>query len=202
MDYYRKRKIVEVVKKFWDFLWNGTSFLSWISFLIIIFVFIKFIFFPTLSFIFGTSLPIVIVESCSMYHDYDFNDWWEKNKEWYGAINIEKEEFDGFPLKNGFNKGDIFFIIGTSYEKIKLGDVIIFDNVQSKRPIIHRVVSLAPLETKGDNNIAQIPFEIDIDHNSILGKATFVRIPFIGWIKLIFFELLRPESDRGFCWWN
>ena len=199
MDYYKKRKIVSSLKKFWNFLWNGNSFLSWITFLIIIFIFIKFIFFPILSLVFGTSLPIVIVESCSMYHDYNFNDWWERNKEWYEESDITKEEFSAFPLKNGFNKGDIFFIIGVNSEKIKLGDVIIFDNVQSKRPIIHRVVNLDPLETKGDNNIAQIPFEVDIDQINILGKATFVRIPFIGWIKLIFFEPLRSESDKGFC---
>src|SRR3989344_3625023 len=70
-------------RKIWNFLWKEDSFLSWITFLLVVFIFIKFIFFPSISFIAGTSLPIVIVESCSMYHDSSFNIWWEKNKNWY-----------------------------------------------------------------------------------------------------------------------
>ena len=61
---------MEVVKKFWNFLQED----SWPSFfatLVIAFVVIKFVFFPGLSFLTGSSLPLVIVESCSMYHHED-----------------------------------------------------------------------------------------------------------------------------------
>jgi len=185
--------------KFWDFIWNGDSFLSWFVFLIVVFVFIKFIFFPTLSFIFSSSLPIVIVESCSMYHDEKFDAWWTNNGELYEDKGINKEEFLKFNLRNGFTKGDIFFVTGIDSEDVKIGDVIIFSESQSLRPIIHRVVGLDSLETKGDNNPGQIPFELDINPNSIIGKATAFKIPLIGWVKLIFFEPLRSPNERGFC---
>ena len=185
--------------KFWDFIWNDDSLLSWLIFLVVIFIFIKFIFFPMLSLIFGTSLPIVIVESCSMHHDGKFDSWWTNNGEWYEDNEINKLDFESFNLKNGFTKGDIFFVRGVKSENIVLGDVIIFSDSQSFRPIIHRVVSLDPLETKGDNNYGQIPFELNIDPDKVIGKATNIKIPLLGWLKLIFFEPLRSPEERGFC---
>ncbi|MEM3074783.1 MAG: signal peptidase I [Candidatus Pacearchaeota archaeon] len=194
----KDNNILDFIKKAWDYLWNGESFLSWILFLIFVFIFIKFIFFPVLSFIFGSSLPIVIVESCSMYHDKNFNEWWDENGDWYEKNGIKKSDFENFPLRDGFNKGDIFFVSGIKKE-LKTGEVIIFSSGNSKRPIIHRIVGLNPLNTKGDNNPDQIPFEKDINKKDIIGKAVNLRIPFIGWIKLIFFEPLKYENERGFC---
>lgn len=188
-----------VLLKTWDFLWNDDSLLSWVLFLIVVFIFIKFIFFPTLSLLFGTSLPIVIVESCSMHHDLSFDEWWVENKEWYLNNGIDEEQFKSFSMTNGFTKGDIFFVRGINGEDVKIGDVIIFSDAQSQRPIIHRIMNLDPLQTKGDNNPGQIPFETNINPNSVIGKATSVKIPLIGWLKLIFFEPLRPSGDRGFC---
>ncbi len=195
------------LKKTWNFLWHDDSILSWITFIVVVFIIIKFIFFPTLSFITGTSLPIVIVESCSMYHSSSFNTWWENNSDWYEENGINKSTFNQFSLKNGFNKGDIFFVLGAEEEKIEQGDTIIFVSGQSQRPIIHRVIGTAPIQTKGDNNKEQFsrynnPFEIDetnIKQEQIIGKAVPLKIPFIGWAKLIFYEPLRPESERGFC---
>jgi len=194
-----KREFKKNIKKFWNFLWNDDSLLSWFLFLIIIFVFIKFIFFPTLSLIFGTSLPIVIVESCSMHHGEEFEVWWNENEELYKEFGITKNNFENFSLKNGFTKGDIFFVRGVDKENVEIGDIIIFTNSQYNKPIIHRVVDLNPLQTKGDNNQGQIPFEKNIDGDRIIGKSTQVRIPYIGWLKLIFFEPFRTESERGFC---
>ena len=205
-----KKKIdpnANILKKAWNFMWHGDSLLSWISFLVFIFVVIKFILFPGLSLIFGTSLPIVIVESCSMYHDFNFNGWWDENKGWYEGKGISKADFESFPHEGGFNKGDIFFIRGVDKEDIDLGEVIIFTSGNSRAPIIHRVVGLDPLETKGDNNRVQFTSgnnpgrinEVDITEGQIIGKTTFARIPLLGWLKLVFFEPLRPESDRGFC---
>jgi signal peptidase I len=187
------------LQKTWNFLWHDDSLLSWVVFLIVIFVFIKFIFFPVLSLIFGTALPIVIVESCSMHHGEDLDDWWGGNEDWYASKDIGRNEFGNFPLVNGFTKGDIFFVTGVSGDEVEVGDVIIFSDSQSLRPIIHRVVSLNPLQTKGDNNPGQIPFEMDINLDNIVGRATNVKIPLIGWLKLIFFEPFRKNGDRGFC---
>jgi len=197
----------DYVKEFWDFIWNGESLLSWIIFLLVVFVVIKFIFFPTLSFITGTSLPLAIVESCSMHHEENFESWWSDSGQWYENKNIERGEFEKFKLKNGFTKGDIFLILGVKAENIKIGDIIIFSSGSANRPIIHRVVGLNPLQTKGDNNELQFVSdnnpekinEIDISPSQVVGKVTPIRIPYLGWVKLIFFEPFRNSNDRGFC---
>ena len=193
------KNILDNLKKFWNFIWNGTSIWSWLTFLIVIFIVIKFIFFPAVSFIMSSSLPIVIVESCSMYHEGDLNSWWNANRAWYLDNNITYEQFEKFSLKNGFSKGDIIFVRGAKKQDLEIGDTIIFNTGNTARPLIHRIVDLEPLATRGDNNNGQFPFEKDIKENQIIGKATFVRIPLIGWFKLIFYEPFRPANERGFC---
>ncbi len=200
-----------VLKKFWKFIWHGDSWLSWITFIIVIFIFIKFIFFPTLALITGTKLPIVIVESCSMYHDREFSKWWGFNRNWYDEHDIAENNFSQFPLENGFAKGDIFFVTGIKRSEAKMGDVIIFTSGNAKRAIIHRVVSLDPIQTKGDNNPSQFTLEMNeksnperidetnIQKSQIVGKVIPLKIPYLGWAKLIFFEPLRAKEDRGFC---
>ncbi|PIN96538.1 hypothetical protein COU56_00165 [Candidatus Pacearchaeota archaeon CG10_big_fil_rev_8_21_14_0_10_31_9] len=198
-------KITSGLKKFWDFVWNGESFLSWIVFVVLAFIVIKFIFFPALTLTTGTSLPLVIVESCSMYHDKSFDLWWTENGEWYEDRNISKDKFEEYNLKNGFSKGDIFLV--TRAKDIEIGDTIIFLSGNAQRPIIHRVVSLDPIETKGDNNDRQFTQtnnaekidETNIPQDKIIGKTTLIRIPFLGWVKLVFFEPLRVKSERGLC---
>ena len=182
------------IKRFWKFLQKDT-WQSWLVSLILILIFIKFIFFPAFSLITGSPLPLVVVESCSMYHESSFDSWWESNSAWYDERNIEKSDFESFPFKNGLNKGDIILVFG--YSKVKEGDIIIFKSTTTN-PIIHRLVSQNPLETKGDHNTGQLSIERDISDSAVLGKAS-ARIPLIGWIKLIFFEPLRPKSQRGFC---
>lgn len=198
-------RIIDWIKNLWNFVWNGESFLSWVVFVVLAFVIIKFIFFPALMLTTGTSLPLVIVESCSMYHDKSFDLWWTENGDWYEDRNISKEQFENYGLKNGFSKGDIFLV--TRAKNIEIGDTIIFLSGNAQRPIIHRVVSLNPIETKGDNNGRQFTStnnaekidETNIPQDKIIGKTTLVRIPFLGWVKLIFFEPLRVKSERGLC---
>jgi signal peptidase I len=201
-----KKSEENYLKQFWNFIWNGESLLSWVAFIFFAFIIIKFIFFPVLSFITGTSLPLVIVESCSMYHGTNFDNWWEIKGGWYEERGITKEEFSEFRFKNGFNKGDIFFILGIKKDKIEIGDTIIFWS--AGKPIIHRVVNLEPLATKGDNNPGFLKNnngnnegidETNIREEEIVGKATLVRIPYLGWVKLIFYEPFRDSSQRGLC---
>ena len=186
-------KVVDWWKKFWKFLKKDT-WQSWVVSLVLAFLIIKLIFFPGLSFVMGTSLPLVVVESCSMYHEAGFEKWWESNSAWYERKGITKEEFKKFSFKNGLNKGDIILVNGRS--EYKTGDIIIFDS-SYRYPLIHRVVDEDPLGTKGDHNFNQLPVEQNIDEERIIGKS-LIRIPGIGWAKLIFFEGTRT-SGKGFC---
>lgn len=185
---------MNIIKKAVDFL-KEDSFASWITSLILIFIGIKFILFPLLSLLTGTNLPLVVVESCSMHHSSSFDSWWKQNGAWYEKQNITQEEFSEYSLHNGFSKGDV--IIVNSAKNIQKGDVIIFA-AGVRYPIIHRLISDNKIETKGDNNLNQLNIEMDINEEALLGKAV-ARIPYVGWVKLIFFEPFRSKSERGFC---
>ncbi len=205
-----KYKIVKIkkqennLKKFWEFL-KADTWQSWIVSIILIILFIKFILFPSLSLITGSPLPLVVIESCSMYHESGFEDWWGKNSQWYESKGISKSDFESFSFSNGLNKGDIMFVIGK--ENYKIGDIIIF-TASAKYPLIHRIISANPIATKGDHNSDQLDIEREISKNAILGKSV-VKIPFLGWVKLIFFESYRyikwklfgqiPSTPLGFC---
>ena len=195
----------EQLKKFWEFLKKDT-WQSWLVSLILIVVFIKLIFFPTLSLLTNSPLPLVVVESCSMYHETDFDSWWQSNKEWYESRGITEEQFKEFAFKSGLNKGDIIFVYNRG--EVEIGDIIIFDSGlgESIHPIIHRVISLNPTATKGDHNRQQLTGntesrfidETKIPQEKIIGRSVG-KIPIIGWVKLIFFEPFRAEQERGFC---
>lgn len=190
------------LKQFWDWLWHSDSLLSWLVALALAFVVVKFVFFPVLSLLSGTSLPLVVVESSSMEHpgsfignvigaEDNFELWWQEKGRWYEDKNIEKDDAEDWPLRTGFDKGDIIVVYGRF--KPEVGDVIIFD-ANAKHPVIHRVVSVDNendiIETKGDNNAAQLPVERDIKEKEVVGKAVF-RIPKLGWLKLAFVEIAK-----------
>ena len=204
-----KKEFKKLLKRVWHFIWEEDSIWSWIANVILAFILIKFIVYPGLGFILSTSHPVVAVVSESMEHNINFYDWWEENKEWYIENGISKEEFEKFPLKNGFNKGDIMVLVGKKPGQIKLGDVIVFVSHRERPrndPIIHRVVNkfdngaYVTLKTKGDNNEGQIngcnekenecTNETDILEEQLIGKAV-LRIPFLGYIKIWFVEALK-----------
>ena len=197
------------LKKFWNFFWKDDSIWGWIFSLVIIVVFIKLIFFPFLNLVTGTALPLAIVESCSMYHDGNLlsntNVWFENNKDKYETYSITKNDFADYSFKKGFNKGDILFVLGASPKKLKVGDVIIFQANQAN-PVIHRIVEIntdsngkRTFSTLGDNNPRQHQFEMSITEEQIVGKSVIRFVPYAGWGKLIFFELRKDPSQRGFC---
>lgn len=204
-----KGKFKKFLKKFWDIVWKDDSFKGWLISLLFIFVVIKFVFFPLLNLATGTSLPLAIVESCSMYHSGNifgnFDSWWERHELKYSEFNIDKTKFEDFTLKKGFSKGDIIFIIKAKPEKLKIGDIIIFNSNQ-KNPIIHRIMSIRQDEngkyifsTIGDNNGGQLTIEEEISEDQLVGKAVLDLIPAVGWAKLIFYEHTRPDYEKGFC---
>jgi len=197
---------MEWLKKSWDFL-KEDSWHSMIVTLVLLVVLIKFIFFPLLSFVTGSPLPLVVIESCSLYHEADFEGWWGSNAAWYESKGITKEGFLDFPYRNGLNKGDIIFVWGRG--EYNIGDIIIFEpNPEStaQHPIIHRIVSENPFGTKGDHNVEQLMAnnneqhldETNISDDQVNGKAVF-RVPALGWVKLVFFEFSRSPGERGFC---
>jgi len=202
------KKFKEFFKKFWFLLWKDDSLKGWVFSIVFLFIFIKFILFPTLSLLTGTALPLAIVDSCSMYHKgnilSNFDSWW-KTHEWkYTPYNISNETFKDFKMDNGFNKGDILFMIKAKPEKLKVGDIIIFEGGQ-KNPIIHRIIQIEKrgekyfFSTMGDNNNGQLSIEKEISQDKLVGKAVFKLAPYIGWGKLIFYENARVQSERGFC---
>jgi len=193
-------------KQFWCWLWHSDSILSWLVALAFAFVVVKFIFFPGLSFILGTSLPLVVVESSSMEHpgtfignvigsDSSLELWWEEKGGWYKKNNIEIEDVKSWPLNSGFDKGDIILVYGRYTPEI--GDIIIFE-ANTQHPIIHRIIEIDQdtglIQTKGDNNDGQLPIEKTIHQDDLIGKAVF-RIPKLGWVKLIFVEIINTFSN-------
>ena len=183
-----KRNAVKII---WNFLWNSNSIWSWILDLLILFVIIKFIFFPLLGLALATKLPMVIVETPSMVHQGSFDSWWQNFGAWYENKNITKQDAEEWPFRNGINPGDIVIVKGfRNGLDLKQGEVIVFDAHQQV-PIIHRVMYFnSVIGTKGDNNREQRTDETTIPKSDVIGKAVF-RIPKLGWVKLIFVKLIN-----------
>lgn len=204
----KKLGIKKFLKKFWHFLWKDNSFKGWVFSLVFLFVFIKLIFFPLLSLVTGTSVPLAIVESCSMYHKgnlfSDFDIWWGQHENKYAGFIINKFDFQKFSMGNGFNKGDILLVTRADPDNLEIGDIIIF-NVNQRNPVIHRIIDIKEINGKkvfstlGDNNWAQFEWEKEILESQLVGKAALKLVPYIGWAKLIFFEWQKPSSERGLC---
>ena len=195
------------VKKFFEKVWAFLHEDSWSSLvvtLVLAVVVIKFVFFPGLSLVTGTSLPLVIVESCSMHHQENgFEGIFESGV--YGDYGVGLDDTGNWIFQNGFSKGDVVFVVGA--KDVEVGDVIVFEGGE-RYPLIHRVVE-SPRDdsgepagddytTKGDNNPVVYGFDKDIEEGQFVGKALF-KVPFIGWIKLIFFEPGRSNGNKGFC---
>jgi signal peptidase I len=188
-----KKQIKKTAKRVWKFLWYEDSLASWIVTLLLAFIIVKFIFFPLLSLAFSTPLPLVVVESESMYHQgQDFDYWWNQSSEWYENKQIKYEDTEDGPFKNGLDMGDIIVVSGRG--EYEVGDIIIFE-AGARHPIIHRIVKIRNLgssnvnyATKGDNNPSQLENEEDIEPEAVMGKAV-ARIPKAGWIKLFFVKI-------------
>lgn len=184
-----------LLKRVWHFLWEEDSLLSWIVNIILAFILIKFIVYPGLGLALSTSHPIVAVISESMEHDGTFDGWWYTQMGWYGQNNISRQDFQGYPFKNGFNKGDIMVLKGIDPGRLKIGDVIVYQSYIRTEPIIHRIVKIDRAggnylyTTKGDHNNISYDFEKGIDSSKVIGKAV-LKIPLLGYIKIWFVQLL------------
>ncbi len=212
-------KIKEIWKKFWKFI-NEDTWQSTLAFILLFMIFVMYIFSPVLGMLTGfsysdsviklsskgsfpfvmissNSLNLVIVESCSMHHKMELEKIMENGL--YEKNNVSFEDSKDWRFQKGFTKGDIIFSIAP--KKIEVGDVIIFNSGQPnvRYPIIHRVIRAGETyTTKGDNNPGLLEYEKEIQNDRVLAKSV-LRIPYLGWIKLIFFDWQKPEDLRGFC---
>lgn len=187
--------IKETAKRFWEFLWYDDSVWSWLVNVILAFFLIKFLVYPGLGLLLGTGFPIVAVVSSSMEHPSSFDSWWDSQHEFYDQHNITKEQFRDYRFRNGFNKGDVMVLVGKKAEDIRVGDVIVFDIGRSD-PIIHRTVEIRTVDgkyyfhTKGDHNSGSLNEEVNTPEDKLYGKAA-IRIPFLGWVKIIFVSIIQ-----------
>ena len=187
-----------------------------------IIIIIKFLILPAMGLVLGnTSYPIVSVVSNSMEHrlneydticgtfvdrsqyESDFNGYWSVCGQYYeNNLNISKEEFESFSMKNGFNIGDAMILYKKDVEDIKKGDIIVFmmtiyqdQNTIMQKPIIHRVVDINYrneqyfFTTKGDWNPSSDYRETKIRYDQIEGVAV-LKIPFAGYPKYFLSKLL------------
>lgn len=127
----------------------------------------------------------------------NFDFYWDTCGKWYeDDAAITKEQFERFPMHNGFNTGDIIVLLGEEPENIKIGDIIVYHSPVKPDPIIHRVVrkresgSEYYFTTRGDHNDQVFSFEKDIAQENILGKA-WIRVPLLGYVKIWFVRLLE-----------
>lgn len=174
-------------KKIWKFIWYDDSLLSWIVNILLAFLIVKFLIYPGLGLVLGTGYPVVAVVSGSMHHDGDFDQWYEEKGDWY---DFSKEEMKEWSFSNGFNKGDIMVL--KRAKNLEIGDILVFRG-SSSNPIIHRVVFIGEdyYQTKGDNNadsFSQLG-EKEIKEDQLIGKA-IGRVPWLGYIKIIFTEVV------------
>ncbi len=210
----KQEQISRGVRKTWHFLWKEDSISSWAVNLILAFIVIRFMVYPLLGIILGTSYPIVAVVSESMEHSLSdgiicgqsfeelqesFDNYWQICGSWYEQKGISREEFRNFPFHNGFNKGDVIVLRKANSNNLKIGDILVFQSVKPQ-PIIHRVIAVTKeqgssfYQTKGDHNsesISGLGGETKISEDRILGKG-LIRVPYLGWVKLIFVEIVKP----------
>ena len=176
-----------MLKKIWRFIWYDDSLLSWIVNILLAFLIVKFLVYPGLGLMLGTTHPVVAVVSGSMHHDSDFERWYQERGSWY---NFSKEEIKEWPFSNGFNRGDIMIL--KKAKNIRIGDIIVFYG-NSNNPIIHRVVFIGDdyYQTKGDNNFDSFSQlgEVNIKKEKIIGEA-IGRVPLLGYVKILFSEVL------------
>ncbi|MBN1923897.1 MAG: hypothetical protein JW791_04010 [Nanoarchaeota archaeon] len=169
-----------VFKKFWKFYWEDNSLISYVFFIIITYFAFKYVLFPAFLFITGLS-DVVAIMTPSMEHagfeQYYYYDYFEK-------LNYTADEIEHFPHSNGLNVGDVILV--KEKDSYEVGDVIVFYSPYYPDKLVHRLVNVENLTTKGDNNPVSYVFDQNI--NEILGEA-FIKLPLIGlpryWMYLL-----------------
>ncbi len=141
----------------------------------------------TLAFGLSSDMPVVAVLSTSMQHENPEHTHYG----WLGSeLGYDKDTIESWPVPTGFAVGDMPIITGDS--EYNVGDVIVY-TIPCNRypsncdvPIIHRIIKVnedGTYQTKGDNNINQLPYEFNVSEQQIHGKVLLV-IPKMGYFKV------------------
>ncbi len=208
------KKVHRHSRRCWHFFWKDDSAWSWLANVLVAFIIIRWVVYPLLGLLLGTSFPIVAVVSESMEHGihngalcgqtpeefrYSFEQFWKFCGSWYEEHGISREIFMDFPFRDGFDKGDVIILWRAHKGNLQAGDILIFQG-NRPQPIIHRIVGIQQqdgqyfYQTKGDHNRDSIEGEygeISISPERIYGKGV-LRVPYLGWVKILFVELARP----------
>jgi len=204
-DKPKQKKPKGFLKLLWWYLKEDDGPIGWVLNIIVAFIVIKYLLLPGVGWVLGTNYPLVAVVSGSMEHNGgDFNAWWEQErkrngnqfpqKDLYANEGITKEQFQEFRFDQGLYIGDLMLL--KSPKEIMIGDVIVFNGNTKVDPIIHRVIAIEEQDTqkfyktKGDDNCGSSGFEMKIPEHRLLGKS-WVRIPYLGYVKLYFEKALR-----------
>ena len=72
--------------------------------------------------------------------------------------------------------------------------------------MLERKITFLRDDSKGSVKISKLLKESKMEFREVysnseqlIGKAAFRITPSLGWAKLIFYEPLRQEAERGFC---
>jgi hypothetical protein len=171
------------IKKGWDFLWHGKSIYSYIAFLLVSFLLLKFVIYPGFLLITGWT-DVVAVLSSSMYHGETID------ATFYSWLDEREYNYSDWPFQGGLNVGDAVVVVDAEPEEILVGDVIVFI-AETGEPIIHRVIAKedGKFTTKGDANHNTIYFERNISYERIVGKAVGA-VPLIGYPRVLMSRIL------------
>ncbi len=174
----------ENMKKIWNFLWKEESLASYVAFIIVAFIFLRFVFFPAFLFVTGYSDIAAVVSSSMERNELTEHTFYR----WLEYQGFDMEEVEEWPFLEGLYVGDVIFVEEVPPEEINVGDVVLF-NINGKQ-IIHRVVFIEQegtnyyYTTKGDANMQISESEMDIPHEYIKGKLV-MRIPYLGYPRAI-----------------
>lgn len=94
-----------------------------------------------------------------------------------------------------FQKGDILVLQGVLVDDLIVGDIIVFSPDVQQTPVVHRVIKVNDddtVQTKGDANVQQLPFETEIRQDQIHGKVITI-VPYLGWVKIGMAEYVVPN---------
>jgi signal peptidase I len=147
--------------------------------LVVAFV-IAWVFYQSLAYAMGTSMPIVSVVSQSMYHEDSFDNWWTTHGKFYENINMTKEKFLKYPMPNGFARGDLLVV---KNDPPQIGDIVIY--YRNGITIVHRVIQITDsgYVTKGDNNLGP---DAPVGKNQIGGKV-LGGVPVLGYPRYLLY---------------
>lgn len=138
---------------------------------------IAYLFYQFLIIVTGTPLPIVSVVSDSMYHTQPFGKWWQDSSNFYGNLDISRNEFLTFQNFNGLSRGDLLLVVKPA--DLAVGDIVIYQRNGNGVTIVHRIVEAdaSKVVTKGDNNAAA---DQPIGRQDVQGKVVFA-VPVLGY---------------------